>query len=70
MKLRDGGLTVAIIIGVALFIGYMSGKWLGHDNVIEEAGEAVIEEVTGFDIDLSPKSPDGVHHYHADGECE
>jgi hypothetical protein len=68
MKLRDGGTTILIILAVVAVGGYLSSRWLGHDNVIEETAENVIEQHTGVDIDLSPNSPDGEHHRHSDSE--
>lgn len=60
MKLYDGGTTILIIIAVAALVGYGSHKLLKmkDDNVIEETSEKIIEEHTGFDIDLSPGSPE------------
>ena len=59
MKLYDGGLLVVCIIVVALGVGYLSSRWLGHDNAVEEAAEEVIESQTGMMIDLSPDSKEG-----------
>ena len=57
MKLYDGGsLLVVGILVVALVAGYVSTRWLGNDNPVEEAAEEVIESQTGMDIDLSPDS--------------
>lgn len=46
----------AIIMGVFLIIGALSHKWLGEDNGLEEAAEAIFYDETGIDIDLSPES--------------
>lgn len=56
MKLYDGGVLVVGILVVALGVGYLSSRWLGEDNPIEEAAEEVIESQTGMEIDLSPES--------------
>lgn len=58
MKLYDGGLIVISVIIFALVVGYASAKWLGDDNPVEESAESVIQAQTGFDIDLSPSSPE------------
>ncbi len=56
MKLYDGSVLVVGILVVALGIGYVSSRFLGEDNPIEEAAEEVIESQTGVDIDLTPRS--------------
>jgi hypothetical protein len=56
MKLYDGSVLVVGILIVALSVGYVSSRWLGEDNPIEEAAEEVIESQTGMEIDLSPSS--------------
>ncbi len=56
MKLFEGGAIVVGILVVALVAGYVSSRFLGEDNPVEEAAEEVIESQTGVDIDLSPKS--------------
>ncbi len=57
MKLFDGGVILIISIVVfAAVIGVISSKYLGDDNALEEATEAVIEKETGLDIDLTPTS--------------
>lgn len=59
MKLYEMGLVILISSLIALAgIGYLSQKWLGHDNEIEEHVEEVIEDITGVEIDLSPNSPE------------
>lgn len=60
MKLYDGGTTVLIIIGVAALVGFLSSRWLGDDNVIEEFSEEIIESNTGIDIDLTPGTQEPV----------
>lgn len=50
-------LTLAIIAVVAA-VGYVSSKYLGDDNVVEELSEEVIEDMTGVDVDLTPSSPE------------
>lgn len=57
MKIFELGTLVIIIALAALAaIGIVSQKFLGEDNVVEEAVEAIIKEKTGLDIDLSPKT--------------
>lgn len=59
MKLYEMGLVILISSLIALAgIGYLSQKWLGDDNIIEEHVEEVIQDITGLDIDLSPNSPE------------
>jgi hypothetical protein len=58
MVLRDGGSTVLIVLGVLVVAGFLSQRFLGHDNLVEEAAEYAIEAHTGVDIDLSPSSPE------------
>ncbi len=50
----------AIIIAAAIAIGVASRyiPSFKDDNVIEEAAESVIKEESGFDIDLTPSSPE------------
>lgn len=49
-----------IIIGLTFFsmivVGFISHKFLGDDNIIEEIVEAIIKKKTGLDIDLTPRS--------------
>ena len=55
----DFGIVIAgIIVVVALTVGYISKKYLGDDNIVEEVAEKVIDSETGIDIDLSPSSPE------------
>ncbi len=56
MKLYDGGIIVISIIVVALAASYLSSRWLGDDNPVEESAESVIKEQAGLDIDLTPSS--------------
>jgi hypothetical protein len=60
MIFREGAtlilLALAVVIGI---IGYSSSLFLGDDNPIEESCEAVIKKTTGFDLDLTPNSPEG-----------
>jgi len=46
------------IVAIALLIGGGSVYWLGKDNKVEETAEVVIKEQTGFDIDITPFSPE------------
>ena len=54
MKFYDAGFTIFIIVVVVSFIGAFSIKYLGNDNPVEEAAEAIIEVETGKKIDISP----------------
>ncbi len=56
MKLYDGSLLVVGILVLAIVAGYVSSRFLGQDNPVEEAAEEVIESQIGLDIDLSPDS--------------
>jgi len=46
-------LAVLIAIMVGLFSTYILG--MGNDNPVEQTAEEFVKEVTGIDIDLSPK---------------
>lgn len=51
-------MVLSIIIAViAALVGYMSARWLGPDNPVEEACESVIKAETGETVDLSKDSP-------------
>ena len=43
-----------IITCVAL-VGYLSTFELGNDNPVEEIAEEALKDMTGLDIDLTPK---------------
>lgn len=58
MTFRDLGTTIVIVVVTAAVVGYVSSKYLGHDNIVEESAETIIEKNTGWDIDLSPSSPE------------
>lgn len=60
VKLYDFGTVALIIIGVAAIVGVASTKFMKmeDDNAIEEASEEMIRHQSGFDIDLSPGSPE------------
>lgn len=47
---------LVLIIVSCLLLGFFSHKWLGHDNIIEEHIEAIIENNTGIDYDFTPYS--------------
>ncbi len=55
MKLYDGGMVVIIVIGLAALIGVLSIRYLGEDNVVEEAAEEVIKIEMEKSIELSEK---------------
>jgi hypothetical protein len=50
-------ITVLVVI-VCVVIGIVSIKFLGNDNPVEEAAEAVIKEEVGIDVDLSKETPE------------
>ncbi len=55
MILRE--LSLVIVITMVVFaagIGWVSAKFFGDDNSIEEECEEHIEKTTGMDIDLTP----------------
>ena len=55
MKFREvGALIIVIIVVASAAIGYISSKWLGDDNPIEEFCQDIIEDQTGFEIDITP----------------
>jgi len=43
-----------MLLAVAVLAAYMSLLWLPKDNPIEQAVEEVIEEETGYKVDLTP----------------
>ncbi len=49
-----------IIIAAAAVIGIVSTVFMKmkHDNAVEEIAEYVIKDQTGYDLDLSPDSPE------------
>lgn len=58
MKLYEAGTVLLIVVISAAAIGILSTKLfkMKDDNLIEEASEAAIEQVTGYDVDLTPES--------------
>ena len=54
MKFREAGTIIFIIfVSLCAISGVVSKYWLGDDNVIEQAAEALIEQELGIEIDLS-----------------
>lgn len=51
-------IAIGFAILAVLFAWYIIG--LRSDNYIEEMAENVIEKRTGYDIDLSPNSPEKI----------
>lgn len=49
----------------AAILGFASKWWFGPDNIVEEKCEQFIEKTTGFDLDLSPRSPEYPMRYGA-----
>jgi hypothetical protein len=46
---------INILIAMAAFLfGWLSYKYLGADNPVEEECEKIIEDTTGKKIDISP----------------
>lgn len=62
MFLRNKGeatVVVIAILAVVAAIGFASAKILKKDDgPVEEASEQIIEEVSGYDVDLTPGSPE------------
>ena len=57
MRTKMTSLIVPFVIAIASgIVGFMSSKWLGPDNAVEEECEKIIKDQTGADIDLSPDS--------------
>ncbi len=46
------------VVIAAIIIGLLSAYFWYHDNPIEEVSEKIIEDQTGFDIDLTPQNPE------------
>ncbi len=61
MKFYDFGITIFLILIAASIVGAISIKYLGPENPIEEASEAIIEVETGKKIDLSTGEKDAVN---------
>ena len=51
-------LVTLLITLISAIIGLVSGYLWYPDNPIEEEAELVIEKETGFDVDLTPDSPE------------
>ena len=58
MKLYYASIILIGVLIVALSVGYLSSRWLGDDNEIEELAEDIIKMKTGMDIDITPNSPE------------
>ena len=59
MKFRDASLIILISILIVCGVGgYVSSKYLGDDNPVEEIAENIIEKETGAKIDLTPATPE------------
>lgn len=59
MRHYDLGLFVVVCIVVACVVGGVASYYcLGPDNVIEEIAEDIIDGQTGWDVDLSPSTPE------------
>lgn len=58
MKMKDGGMTVFIIIlGIGLLVRLGGALFSSNpDSALEEAGEEIILFATGKEIDLTPES--------------
>lgn len=46
--------VIGAIVFAAAILGWLSAKYLGPDNPIEEACEEIIEQETGKKVDLTP----------------
>jgi len=58
MKFYDLSLVIIGVIIVSVCIGYVSSRYLGQDNPVEETAEVVIQQHTGVPIDLTPDTPE------------
>lgn len=47
-----------VIVAFAALVGFTTRFYMKTDNPIEEQCEQVIEDQTGYDIDLSPDTPE------------
>lgn len=57
MRYYDGGIIVTlIVIVIASIVALASIKLTGkNDNPIEQAAELVVKDMTGIEVDFSPK---------------
>lgn len=51
-------ITTGVVLGLITACGFISKKYLGDDNPVEEVSEEIIKEITGVEIDFSPDSPE------------
>lgn len=59
MILRELSIPIIIfIVFLSALVGYTSHDMLGDDNPIEESAEEIIQNATGIDADLTPKTPE------------
>lgn len=62
MKLYDAGsITLIILFSISIVIGmgnFFYEEYWRDDNPAEEAVERAIEDKTGVNIDLTPKTPE------------
>lgn len=49
---------IIVIVTICGVVGWLSSKRFGNENIIEEASEEVIKDVSGIDVDLTPQSPE------------
>ncbi len=53
MKLRDMSILIIVgIVGVVAIVGWVSTRFLGNNNPVEEECEKVIQDETGMKMDL------------------
>jgi len=61
-KLYDGGIGIVLVFVLIVAAGgYISSKFLGDDNVVEEVSESIIEnqmDLPAGSLDLTPLSPE------------
>lgn len=50
--------TIIVLAGIASIaaVGFISHKYFGHDNHLEENAEEVLKAKLGLDIDFTPAS--------------
>ena len=49
---------IFVLLAFAASVGYVSSRFLGSDNFIEENMEDIIEDQVGLIFDLTPSSPE------------
>lgn len=51
--------VILVVVGLVAIFGFTYSKITKKDDTpVEESSEAIIKDVTGYDIDLTPGSPE------------